>query len=288
MHNAKIDINRSFSFTFHHRLAAMRKYLFITPVLLFLLCPSLASASRIVFRQQTATSVAADTSIAQVQAPSKKEQRQLRRAERIYNRRYLAALLKEEKAFRDTGAKHGRGFYYRLAVTFARLRMYPLAMKCYFKTLVNYGPNDSLQNVTPFSAAAYTDNLADSLVNKQRILNTHVLDFHNSDISLVNTGDTILNGDDDITSRPVSTQKITDPFQDGKTAVAYALMIHVKQPVSGKRKIFVLNNVGHTFITLIKYNSDSSVVCRSFGFYPRKNFLLEATPLFPSPVSVQR
>jgi hypothetical protein len=59
------------------------------------------------------------------------------------------------------------------------------------------------------------------------------------------------------------------------------MIFHVKQPVRGKRKIFVLANTGHTFITLIKYNADSTYAAASFGFYPQKNNLLSATPLVP-------
>jgi len=40
--------------------------------------------------------------------------------------------------------------------------------------------------------------------------------------------------------------------------------------------------VGHMFITLIKYNTDSSCVSRSFGFYPHKDNLVSATPISPS------
>ncbi|HEY8930015.1 MAG TPA: hypothetical protein VIM55_12530, partial [Mucilaginibacter sp.] len=51
-------------------------------------------------------------------------------------RKYLTRLLKEEQATITPGRKkHGQRFYYRLAVAFTKLRLYPLAMKCYFKTL---------------------------------------------------------------------------------------------------------------------------------------------------------
>ena len=88
-------------------------------------------------------------------------------------------------------------------------------------------------------------------------------------------------------SVPVNLDSIRSAFADGKQAIAYALLLHIKQPVAGKRKAFVhLSNVGHTFITLIKYNRDNTVVCRSFGFYPQKSTLLSATPLHPSSPSV--
>jgi hypothetical protein len=88
-------------------------------------------------------------------------------------------------------------------------------------------------------------------------------------------------------SPPVDVADILASFNDGKTASSYAVLVEVKQPISGKRKAFThINNVGHMFITLIKYNSDNSVVCRSFGFYPDKSSLLAATPLHPSSPSV--
>ncbi len=75
-------------------------------------------------------------------------------------------------------------------------------------------------------------------------------------------------------------------FDDGKKAVAYAMLFHVKQPVSGKRTIFVLGNTGHTFITLIKYNADSTYSSFSFGFYPKKRNPLSGTPIEPTAASV--
>jgi hypothetical protein len=94
-------------------------------------------------------------------------------------------------------------------------------------------------------------------------------------------------GDTIAESEPVQIDSILWAFDDGKEAVAYALLVEIKQPMPGKRKAFThLNNVGHTFITLIKYNRDSSVVCRSFGFYPKKAGVLDATPVHPSSPSV--
>jgi len=88
-------------------------------------------------------------------------------------------------------------------------------------------------------------------------------------------------------SVPVDPDSIVAAFGDGKEAAFYALLLEVKQPVPGKRKAFkFLNNVGHTFITLIKYNQDGSIVSRSFGFYPRKAGVFSATPFDPSAPSV--
>jgi hypothetical protein len=92
---------------------------------------------------------------------------------------------------------------------------------------------------------------------------------------------------------PVTQSVQADPdsliadFGDGKESGFYAMLLEVKQPVAGKRKAFVhFSNVGHTFVTLIKYNRDGSIVSRSFGFYPRKTGILSATPLHPSASSV--
>jgi len=94
-------------------------------------------------------------------------------------------------------------------------------------------------------------------------------------------------GSHEVKSDPVEGPEIWDPFEDGKTASSYAFLLYVKQPVPGKRKSFTgINNVGHTFITLIKYNTDNTYVSRSFGFYPKKRGFLSATPLHPGAPSV--
>lgn len=88
-------------------------------------------------------------------------------------------------------------------------------------------------------------------------------------------------------SLPVQPDSILAGFGDGKEASFYAMLLEVKQPIPGKRKAFThFNNVGHTFITLIKYNRDGSTVSRSFGFYPHKTWVLSGTPLRPSAPSV--
>ena len=88
-------------------------------------------------------------------------------------------------------------------------------------------------------------------------------------------------------SFPVLSRDILNSFQDGKTATAYAIILHVKQPIPGRGKAFChFNNVGHAFITLVKLNVDNSTVSRSFGFYPAKKSFLSATPVHPGDQSV--
>jgi hypothetical protein len=134
-----------------------------------------------------------------------------------------------------------------LAGVSARLKLYPLAMRAYYSSAHPTGQPEP-------------DWLTDSAFYR-----------HTSPGS----------------STPVNIDTVLAAFNDGKTAAAYAILVQVKQPVPGRRKAFVhINHVGHTFITLIKYNADHSFVCRSFGFYPRKKGFLSATPFHPSAPSV--
>jgi len=145
---------------------------------------------------------------------------------------------------------------YYLANLFTRLRLYPLAMKCFFKTMQPDTDSIGSGNL-PFTS------IDDSLFEKQeRLLGPDT--------------------NKEIKSKPISSEKIGETFDDGKTAIAYAMIFHVKQPVRGKPRIFKLANTGHTFITLIKYNSDSTYAAISFGFYPKKDNPLSATPIIPS------
>ena len=149
---------------------------------------------------------------------------------------------------------------YRLANLFARLKFYPLAMKCFLKSM------KIDKNNNPDYDPLKTDSIGNVSMNSK-------------DDSLVNAQAQLLKSKN---SKATNYRRISNTFNDGKTAVAYALLFHVKQPVPGKRKIFVFSNTGHTFITLIKYNSDSTYVSCSFGFYPKKDHIFSATPAYPS------
>jgi len=168
-------------------------------------------------------------------------------------RKQLMTYLKEmESGEINYNSSKVRRLYY-MANLFTRLRLYPLAMKCFLKTM------------RPGIDSINTDNLP----------------ITSGDDSLLAEQENIKD-DADIKSKPISTKKIAETFDDGKTAVAYAIIFHVKQPVRGKRQIFKLANTGHTFITLIKYNADSTYAAISFGFYPKKDNPLSATPIIPS------
>jgi tetratricopeptide (TPR) repeat protein len=187
---------------------------------------------------------------------------------KLKERRELMGYLKKATSDDEVGYNQSRTkFLYTLGNVFAKLRLYPLAMKCYLKTTkVRPGEvADTLQQTDiNYLAINSTD---DSLLNKQALL-AATPDFGKK-------------------KSPVTTYKyITSTLDDGKKAVAYAMLFHVKQPVPGKRKIYVGGNTGHTFITLIKYNADSTYSSFSFGFYPKKRNPLSATPLVPTASSV--
>jgi len=165
---------------------------------------------------------------------------------------YLKSIEAADVNYNQAKVRH----LYRLANLFTKLRLYPLAMKCFFKTMQLDADSISTGDL------AITDN-DDSTLEKQV---------------------TLLGPDTnkEIKSKPISCDRIVNTFNDGKAAIAYALVFHVKQPVRGKPKIFKFANTGHTFITLIKYNADSTYASISFGFYPKKDNLLSATPIIPS------
>jgi hypothetical protein len=170
--------------------------------------------------------------------------------------------------------------YYKLANVFARLRMYPLAMKCFFKTM-QYKKS---QQAPDLQIKTLADSVSADTLSVDSSLNTRYLAINAKDDSIfVNDPKPLaLNDKAEEKSKAVTYQRIVNTFNDGKKAIAYALLFHVKQPVPGKPRIFKIVNTGHTFITLIKYNTDSTSVSISFGFYPQKDNLFSATPLDPS------
>lgn len=141
----------------------------------------------------------------------------------------------------------------KMAGVFTKLRLYPLAMKCFLKTLT---PDSLVKNDIPVTGDDQFD------------VESQVKLFRKKQ---KNAGGPI-----------VKVDKIIETFQDGKKALAYAMILHVKQPVRGTPRVHKLAFTGHTFITLIKYNTDSSYTTLSFGFGPLKDNLLSATPLLPS------
>ena len=179
--------------------------------------------------------------------------------------------------------------YVRFANLFARLRLYPLVMKCFLKSALPY--DDAYQSgyyIRPISFEKDSITGVSEDVVKDSINVSGVMAINDKDSLLLKADSGYFNHSGaEIDSKPVANYEISNPFEDGKTAVRYAMLVHIQQPVSGKRKIFIkIKKVGHTFITLIKYNSDSTYVARSFGFYPKKDNLLSATPIIPKSTAV--
>jgi hypothetical protein len=192
----------------------------------------------------------------------------------------LSFLQKLNSTSNSADQQTGSKLYSRFAGYFARLKLYPLVMKCYFKTS---SPDDDVYRKGYFIRQNSANR--DSAVNVTDSLDAAgLLAINSRDSLLLKTDSGLYNHNGrDVKSIPIRNAEITNPFDDGKRAVKYALLVHIQQPRSGKRKIFAgLNIVGHTFITLIKYNRDSTYVARTFGFYPKKDHILSATPIFPS------
>jgi hypothetical protein len=158
--------------------------------------------------------------------------------------------------------------YYKLASVFAKLRMYPLAMKCFFKTMGYKQKGESK-----------TDSIMTDTARLR--FNDNVLTINAADDSVFVNNPVQIKEKKEKKSKSITYNKIVNTFNDGKKAAAYALLFHVKQPKPGKPTVFVRANTGHTFITLIKYNTDSTSVSVSFGFYPIKDNIFSATPWEP-------
>ncbi|WP_118973081.1 tetratricopeptide repeat protein [Taibaiella koreensis] len=173
--------------------------------------------------------------------------------------------------------------YRGMAVAFARMKQYPLALKYFHKS----AQQQERQQDTSFASSGGP--APDSLwTNATRDFELYddLLDV-TADGRLVVDKDTIMIADGDRHAGAMTLSEITAPFDDGKKAIAYGILLHFKQPVAGTRKAFTgINTVGHMFITLTKFNADSGYVSRTFGFYPDKDYLLSATPLMPGSTAV--
>jgi hypothetical protein len=193
----------------------------------------------------------------------------------------LLRMLKVKKINRE--GRVGYRLFNDLAAVSVRLKLYPLAMKCYSKATeykkVTLTPwyKDPIIIITAGLHAADTEQTTPLLDS------TAYAGLVNADTS----SQTLPPAAYTNKSLPIQGSQIWSSFDDGKPASSYAMIVHVKQPVSGRRRSFThINNVGHMFITLIKYNDDNSVVSRSFGFYPLKNNILSGTPLHAGSSSV--
>lgn len=189
--------------------------------------------------------------------------------------------------------------YYSMAMVFARIKKYPEALRYFHKASGLHNRQEDEEEASGLVADDDDHDDDDNLpTDPRQLLNQDSLGrfrLYDADISfgsheLVIDKDTILLDRDLPQTRKAARLKAKDiiqPFRDHKKALAYGVLLHTKQPVSGERKAFTgINNVGHMFITLIKFNADSGYVSRTFGFYPDKDNLFSATPFLPASSSV--
>jgi hypothetical protein len=188
-------------------------------------------------------------------------------------------------------------FYSDLAGVSARLKLYPLAMKCYYNAVHVAGEGDTAALVVEEDELPQLGGPAERGTAGPAGVGLGAGDSAGrgaagqTGVGLGTGGLAGLGAGGPMgvgaRSEPIKMSDLLAAFEDGKEAASYAILAEVKQPVPGKRKAFThINNVGHMFITLIKYNKDKSVVCRSFGFYPHKSSLFSATPIWPHSPSV--
>jgi len=207
----------------------------------------------------------------------------------------LSYALSLDNSIRVDNQRYSRKVYVGLANLFARLRLYPMVMKCFLKSTLRDSSRDQTGNFVEDASNGEQSNKdspeqrpeSDTISkNGIKVAGAMAINYKDS-ILLKNDNGYFNHCSKEIVSKPLVSREILSPFDDGKPAVKYALLVHIQQPKSGRRKIFIkLRKVGHTFITLIKYNADSTYIARTFGFYPKKDHFLSATPIFPSSSSV--
>jgi hypothetical protein len=166
---------------------------------------------------------------------------------------------------RTNTAEETNKLYSTLSNIFTRLKLYPLAIKCFYASRMQDKLNYNNLSLFNHSGHFNFSSKDDSLINRQVVQSPAPKGNYNS--------------------KEINYRYIDSIFNDGKPSIAYALLIHTKQPVAGKRQVHRLANAGHSFITLIKYNSDSSSTSLSFSFYAKKKHPFAGTPLFPASAS---
>lgn len=231
-----------------------------------------SSLSKNIFKADIKLNPTYDSMVAEANEGS--EEQSIATLEKEYNRnnthKTMLSLLKKMKVKRAFRNKRYRARLYNdLAIISARLKLYPLAMQYHFQTMELANSDSSMDATASIPVSTTDDEDSGSLALLP------ALEEGSMQIKNYTAGAAV--------SVPVTAEEIIHSYEDGKTAAEFALILHIKQPSPGKRKSFTgIDNVGHMFISLIKYNTDHSYVCRSFGFYPDKNNFFAATPLHPA------
>lgn len=179
----------------------------------------------------------------------------------------------------DTLLSH---LYNNMAIVLARYNNFPASMSCFHKAgeieaTYNYKKRGK-RFISQFSYQVnYTRAEAESIINDdilELMIQAHI-------------NQQTLKSSEEIESEPVDLFSIVDAFLDNKVANHYALLVLIKQPIAGQKKTNTgLGEVGHSFISLIKYNEDLSAVNKTFGFYPESGLLIPVNPIAPKAKSV--
>lgn len=185
----------------------------------------------------------------------------------------------KNKTVNDTILSH---LYNNIAIVLARYNNFPAAMSCFhkageMKATYNYKKRGK-RFISQFS---YAVNYAKAEV--ESIINDDILEL----MIQAHINQPSLKPSEEIESEPIDPFSIVDAFLDNKVASHFAIMVLIKQPIAGQKKTNTgLGEVGHSFISLIKYNQDLSAVNKTFGFYPESGLLIPVNPLAPKAKSV--
>lgn len=172
--------------------------------------------------------------------------------------------------------------YNNLAIVLARYNNFTAAMACFYKA----GSIETKYNFTKrgrrYLSLFRTDANYQNKINEY-IINDEILELMVQDE--INQKE--LERTEEIESERIAPETIVEAFLDQKEASHYALALLIKQPIPGQKNTNTgLGEVGHSFITLIKYNKDQSAVSKTFGFYPEEGQLIPVNPVMPKANSV--
>lgn len=165
--------------------------------------------------------------------------------------------------------------YNNLAIILARYNNFTAAMSCYhragnIKSTYRYKKRGKKFLSLNSYDVTYSNNKSDLIVNDE-ILELMVQDQINQKE---------LERTEEFESELIQPASIVEAFLDKKEATHYAMAILIKQPIPGQKNTNTgLGEVGHSFISLIKYNKDQSAITKTFGFYPEEGQLIPVNPL---------
>lgn len=165
--------------------------------------------------------------------------------------------------------------YNNLAIVLARYNNFTAAMSCFhragiIKSTYNFKKRGK-RFISQNNYAVTYGTIKNELIIPDEILELMVQDQINQKE---------LERTEEYESERIEPSSIVEAFLDKKEATHYALAILIKQPIPGQKNTNTgLGEVGHSFISLIKYNKDQSAISKTFGFYPEEGQLIPVNPL---------